>query len=661
MDDELSSAADLPKEESQKQSAAHRLQPQVKDSQDWLDISYFEALHSLGVEQTSATTEDQVTLGTVAKTTSLRGSTEQSLQGESTVPEHSNGQEAAQTSEVVHTQDVDVQDLKQQDKLSQPDSDNEKYTSTSNQTGSLLANLFPEMTRELDAEDRALEQQDDDPENQKGLFAAVFPELASAMKDQEKKEKKEKKKKKKEAVEEDLDGLLKRLFPDLDAAQFSTDENVHQKQLVLETNHQNVKSGGQAKPNSRTALHKSLFPEEDCEQTGQLPKAVSQREFAMTSGQKSAQEAEGRVKTEGYPGLATYKEAAQGGTGTKQENDQDLSYHDVPPENLHEELFPKPPKKQDKNQVTRREFEVPKIRLDPAAGTNITHYISSEIKESSQPEKVCILNLQAVSPRLTEEDIRCLLPRSAHIEGWSSEYMKTIPIRDPTTLARKDEYCIIFRSVRGAINFKYRLINLHDTLLKHAPTSMLSPRTVPLSLTDSKTGEDLSAALKLYTLGPPSRPGNVYATVQREPWPHDMARLVHNGGYPQVTDLAPGVAAKVLLHFEGVQPTKSEIVDAIRADGFDRGVPWDVLGGVNGGPTVVAGVVQMSTARRGDAFADQSSLMRKLPPRWLISFRSKSEAHRFVRRWHRRPFPTQPKEVADYGEDLPTAEAEVLW
>ncbi|KAK8179416.1 hypothetical protein BC567DRAFT_224242 [Phyllosticta citribraziliensis] len=487
-----------------------------------------------------------------------------------------------------------------------------------------------------DTENRTVEQQEeaDALEIPGGLVAAMFPDLTESSENENK------------AVEDDPNELLDMLFPELST-----------KQSKAERTPTKTSPDSKEDPGSGVGKFKWSFPEETWGRNGQLPQAILQQKSArMNSDQKSTKKPKDTVKVK-----RDSKPVDDSGT-TKEPVDRNLNYHDVVPENLLEELFPEESKTQSKMEVAkRREFEVPKMRLDLAAGPQLRHYIrSGEIKTPRQ-EHTCIVNLQAVSPRLTEEDIRGLLPPTMHIEGWSSEYIKTIPIRDPTTLARKDAYNILFRSAYGALDFQKRLRRLHDILFKQAPTSMLSPRTHPLSLTDPETGENFRASLKLYTLGPPSQRGNVYAKVLGEPWPHETARLVHNGGYPQVMDLAPGIAAKVLLHFDGMQPTKYEIVDAIRADGHDRGVPWDIPGGHNGGPTVVAGVVQLSTARRDDAYSDTSALMRKLPPRWLISFRSKAEAHRFVRRWHRRPFPWQPKEYSEYGEDLPTVRAEVLW
>ncbi|KAK8169624.1 hypothetical protein IWX90DRAFT_485549 [Phyllosticta citrichinensis] len=639
--DMYSWSAELPKEtpKGQSRSPSPDVQVDMMEKQDWTGISYFEAMQNLDIEQVSATTEDPVIPDVISKT--LRQSNEEALQDESILErqteaaEYSGEQVAAQASEN-HGRDLEVEEVVQQDQPPHLRLEKGQHTTTVENQGGLLAALFPEMSGAPGTENRTVEQQEEEDalENQGGLVAAMFPDMTESS-DNEKK-----------AVEDDPNGLLDMLFPELKTKQSESEQPPTK-----------TSPDSKEEPGSGAWLSDSLFPEETCGQNGQLPQAIlQQKSTRMTSGQKPTKKSKGTVeaKRDSKPG-------DDSGT-TKEPVDRNLKYHDVVPENLLEELFPEESKKQSKREVAnRREFVVPRMRLDLAAGPQMRHYIGSgEIKNPRQ-EHTCIVKLQGVSPRLTEEDIRGLLPPSAHIDGWSSEYIKTIPMRDPTTLDRKGAYNILFRSANGALHFQKRLRNLHDIVSKQAPTSMLSPRAHPLSLTDPETGESFIAALKLYTLGPPSQRGNVYAKVLSEPWPHETARLVHNGGYPQVVDRAPGIAAKVLLHFDGMQPTKYEIVDAIRADGHDRGVPWDIPGGHNGGPTVVAGVVQLSTARRGDAYSDTAALMRKLPPRWLISFRSKAEAHRFVRRWHRRPFPWQPKEYAEYGEDMPTVRAEVLW
>ncbi|KAL1391772.1 hypothetical protein HDK64DRAFT_262445 [Phyllosticta capitalensis] len=607
------SGAESPEQSKQRQAFGDPSQVDLTEDAEWYGISYAEAMESLEFEQIPAVTENSKlpdasseAKPALEKNVDLSQSEQNTIEEAQTdVSGFKDQISASLPAQTFHSPEIDHTKAEQQGERPISGSETQQHITASGDQRSLVAALFPEMDSAPETEKRSAEQQEDLPKNPDDLVGALFPEMKS-----------------------------------------------HSDTPSVPTQTTRLSA-----PKNQSELVDLLFPELAGEQDGNKPD-VHQQDQPSKSSVGSLSIITAGENQQNCPTSAPELEAT-----TRESVDQDLKYSDAIPENtngLLHELFPEEANKNSQKEVkVDRRREPPRMRLDPAAGPRMSQFKSGENKLTRE-ERTTVINLQAVSPRLTEEDIRGLLPpSSAHIEGWSSEYIKTIPLRDPITLDRKDAYYILFRSMHGAFQFKKRLNNLHDLLLKTAPTSMLSARTHPLDLTDPSTGEDMSHALKLFSLGPPSRAGHIFAPTLREPFPLEVARMIRNGGYPQVVDRMRGVEAKVLMHFDGMQPTKFEIVDAIRADGHDRSVMWDIP--ERGGQAIVPGVVQLSTARRDDAHSDVTSLMRKLPPRWLISFCSKPEAYRFVRRWHRRPFPWQPKEYAEYGEDRPIVKAEVLW
>ncbi|OJD33088.1 uncharacterized protein BKCO1_330001 [Diplodia corticola] len=281
-----------------------------------------------------------------------------------------------------------------------------------------------------------------------------------------------------------------------------------------------------------------------------------------------------------------------------------------------------------------------------------------------------VVQLSGLSKNLAEADIRRLVPQSSkYIEGWSDpDFIKVIPVRDEETLERLDQYYVLFRNVRGARDFQKHVRELHVTTKRHSASSLLSALPHPPGFRDDH-GVDIHAILQSYTLGPPAST-SIYCSVVPYPYPRKLHQLLAQGGYgpivgpanslgasPDLSDadsIAQFSIAKVLLWFDGAQPSFNEVRKTIARDGKDRGLPWLVVGGTNS----AEGVVRVNSNERKPV---DNSGVRKVPSRYIVTLENKAEAQRFARRWQCSPFEFNAEGVYERAESPPKARTEVLW
>ena len=96
-------------------------------------------------------------------------------------------------------------------------------------------------------------------------------------------------------------------------------------------------------------------------------------------------------------------------------------------------------------------------------------------------------------------------------------------------------------------------------------------------------------------------------------------------------------------------------------DGQDRGLQW---GPLNGKGSIEALDPAPSEADGTELpIADEPRKTKKrFLQKWIIVFEDENEARRFVRTWHRMPYPFPLRdESAPYGEPPPLVHAEFLW
>lgn len=182
---------------------------------------------------------------------------------------------------------------------------------------------------------------------------------------------------------------------------------------------------------------------------------------------------------------------------------------------------------------------------------------------------------------------------------------------------------------------------------------MPSPGTI-------RNGEDVHAIVQAFTLVPTSQT-DVSIRMLKRPFVPAIARIINDGGYPAIANRQSKAENLVLLSVDQYRPTMQGVRDALAADGKVRGLPWKLCG--NEGEIVRLDTLKAEPgiqSLRAENHEGNFKIRRIVPPKWLISFKDSQEAHRFVRSWHRHPFPMQRGRSIE-GEMPPVMNAEILW
>ena len=228
-----------------------------------------------------------------------------------------------------------------------------------------------------------------------------------------------------------------------------------------------------------------------------------------------------------------------------------------------------------------------------------------------------------------------------------------IPGRDPTTFQQTNAYFLLFPNPAYARTYQNHITKLHIMSQDHTPTSLHSPLPPPPGTI--LEGEDLHTLLQDYTLCPPSQ--RISIVSKFAPFGANLRRLIEYQGYPQLTEPVDRTGRAVLFWMEGHNPTTNAVRDAIDQDGRERGLQWTS----KVGRRRVEHLQLPSEAPEEPELLEDSEpvAQRRAARRWLVELADENEARRFVRAWHRRPFPLPVDHVR--GEKPPIVNAEFLW
>ncbi|MCJ1321688.1 hypothetical protein MMC15_007033 [Xylographa vitiligo] len=289
-------------------------------------------------------------------------------------------------------------------------------------------------------------------------------------------------------------------------------------------------------------------------------------------------------------------------------------------------------------------------------------------------ENTTILLLTRVSTALCDADFRRIVPRGIHIEEWRGpgDILKVIPSRDMSSLSPTSSYYLLFSNPAYARAYQNQVIDLHRMAQTYTPTSLDFPMPPLPGVLDTK-GQDVHALLQDFTISPPS--ARMSLRVLIPPYHANLQRLLENEGYPQLVQPENKAGRAVLFWVDGHQPSALSLRTMLSKDGRDRGLQWGPLRGHgeievlqvhaehNGGE-----IGEGDTADPGDRNDRSEWRDTELKPkrhghqRWIISFEDEVEARRFVRVWHRRPYPFPlQEETPSYGEPYPLVHAEYMW
>lgn len=228
--------------------------------------------------------------------------------------------------------------------------------------------------------------------------------------------------------------------------------------------------------------------------------------------------------------------------------------------------------------------------------------------------------------------------------------ISVIPVRNPRTLESAGRYFILFPNAAYARTYQNHVVRLHRIAKTHTPTSIESP--LPLQPGVVIEGEDAYKLLQDYSLCPPSQ--KIQLNLLSPPYAVGFKQILDQRGYRPLLGDTNKTGRSVLFSVDGQHLPTSVIKHMITADGRDRGLAWDMSIDRPDTSEVPAESFEASTSRETGEIAEIGP-KRHVTSRWVISFSDENEARRFIRAWHRRPFPSAR------GDDPTLIQAEFIW
>ncbi|KAK3987857.1 hypothetical protein QBC44DRAFT_245119, partial [Cladorrhinum sp. PSN332] len=284
---------------------------------------------------------------------------------------------------------------------------------------------------------------------------------------------------------------------------------------------------------------------------------------------------------------------------------------------------------------------------------------------------------------LLPSDFYRLAPQGTQIDGWAKGLQKVIQARHPHTHEPREQYFLIFDTRSSAQAYLDNIQTLHAQSLEalhpafHPPTP---PNKKPLSNTKTFYADDYGPGdpfpedpflddpdntvslfpsrnqLLSYALLPPTTPlsatmirldsllAQIHQKTLKHPGlvPYAMQRhLTPNHKNPPHPD-----DNRVLIRLQGGRATKEHLHYLINQDGRERNLEWDLelfedeIGGSSGSEPSKRKEREMEELEgpRDDEDQEEEEEEGGVAGyrRYIVSFRTATEAKRFVRAWHQR-------------------------
>lgn len=181
------------------------------------------------------------------------------------------------------------------------------------------------------------------------------------------------------------------------------------------------------------------------------------------------------------------------------------------------------------------------------------------------------------------------------------------------------------------------------------PTSLESPVFTEYKGKGFLKPDQVPQLMKDYTISPPSQ--DLLVRVIPPPYDYSLRNILAARGYEQLTYPENKAGRSVLFWVNGHMPSDRTIAYMLQKDSADRGVLW---GPVNGKGSIKA----LGRRHMEDDEQDRSDMYQ----RYVISMEHETEARRFVRTWHLKPWPFHlVNETPPRGEPMPLIQATFLW
>ena len=231
-----------------------------------------------------------------------------------------------------------------------------------------------------------------------------------------------------------------------------------------------------------------------------------------------------------------------------------------------------------------------------------------------------------------------------------------IQSREALTLEPLGKYWILFTSEVAALAYIDQTIRLHDFAQKNVGGIMLPSTVVTMSTSEG----DLQAALRSFSLVPGQH--KLEMVKLRMPYQPGEAHMVRHSGPKHLKDLQPNEEGLVVFALTSGVATSREIKDVLDKDGRARNMLWGLVEDTGIQELNVLRGEPSRSAKRTVSFnstKDAEWVPYTAPSKFVLTFKDRYEARRFVREWHRRPF-TQPS-LYGTDEEPPIVLAEYIW
>lgn len=141
-----------------------------------------------------------------------------------------------------------------------------------------------------------------------------------------------------------------------------------------------------------------------------------------------------------------------------------------------------------------------------------------------------------------------------------------------------------------------------------------------------------------------------------------MAQVLSDGGPAAIAGQKTGSEDMVLFSVDLGQISHYDLRHAISDDGKRRNLHWNLIDGEGAIVKINSDVQEEDGESIEELGLARSPRKRNIraPTRYILSFKNLHEARRFIREWHRRPFPVQ-KEHKVGDEPPPIMNAEMFW
>lgn len=241
--------------------------------------------------------------------------------------------------------------------------------------------------------------------------------------------------------------------------------------------------------------------------------------------------------------------------------------------------------------------------------------------------------------------------------------MAVIPARDRNSLEKLGHYFILCSNHTAARAYEDRTKILHRLARS---MKIMEDSGVPIPPAYLQEGEDPATLLQGFSLVPAC--GQVSLRILRKPYMPPVLRLLKEGGEAARITKESKAGEMVIFSVDVGHITQYDLEEALNNDGRRRNLHWKL------GSEETGQIVKLTYDDHGNspeepgekteesvkAYRARKKEEYRRPSRYVISFKDRNEARRFVREWHRRPFPIY-RQHNPGDEPIPIINAEILW